>query len=357
MVQKNASVPARKPQHFLYLDGMRGIAAIFVGLLHAYEIQTHSRTDFVSAHLAVDFFFCLSGFVIAFAYGNKLGRDISKIEFLKLRFIRLEPLLLAGLLLGGFVSIVGATRGKSDFGETVIVSGLSLFMIPAGLFFGNQAFPTNRPVWSLFFEIITNIGFAYVNIRNDIVLVTCLIISAWMLIFTGWYFHDIVNIGFGTPLMFVGGFARVGFPFLAGVLVFRFGLYKDRRPIWSWAGFLALVIMLALPATNWASDLFLIILVIPAIVVAGTARANATIAPGLALLGELSYPFYLLHQPILRALDSVHAIDRFSGKHPAVSVGCALVFAAMCSLAVSRLFDIPVRRYLSARLRQSGSVR
>ena len=59
--------------HFEILDGLRGVAAIVVVVYHFMEIAiTDYNKNFLShGFLAVDFFFCLSGFVIAYAYDNR----------------------------------------------------------------------------------------------------------------------------------------------------------------------------------------------------------------------------------------------------------------------------------------------
>jgi len=59
-------------QHFLILDGLRGIAALAVVIFHFMEwVSPDIKKNFIGhGFLAVDFFFCLSGFVIAYAYDN-----------------------------------------------------------------------------------------------------------------------------------------------------------------------------------------------------------------------------------------------------------------------------------------------
>src|SRR6202789_1286699 len=50
-------------------------------------------------YLAVDFFFCLSGYVIGYAYDDRYGH-LSVAAFLRARLIRLHPMAAAGVLLG-----------------------------------------------------------------------------------------------------------------------------------------------------------------------------------------------------------------------------------------------------------------
>ena len=56
---------------FLVLDGLRGLAAIAVALYHA-GLALGVPYLTTRAYLAVDFFFVLSGFVIAHAYEDQL---------------------------------------------------------------------------------------------------------------------------------------------------------------------------------------------------------------------------------------------------------------------------------------------
>ncbi|RZK34870.1 MAG: acyltransferase, partial [Pedobacter sp.] len=88
-------------QHFLILDGLRGIAAISVVIYHFMEfiVPDYHQNFIAHGHLAVDFFFCLSGFVIAYAYDHRI-EQIGITNFLKLRFIRLHPLVIIGSVIG-----------------------------------------------------------------------------------------------------------------------------------------------------------------------------------------------------------------------------------------------------------------
>jgi peptidoglycan/LPS O-acetylase OafA/YrhL len=63
-------------QHFEILDGLRGVAALAVVTFHFMEIvfSDYSKNFIGHGFLAVDFFFCLSGFVIAYAYDDSIGK-------------------------------------------------------------------------------------------------------------------------------------------------------------------------------------------------------------------------------------------------------------------------------------------
>ena len=48
----------------------------------------------------LDFFFILSGFVIAYAYDDRWGKSMSSGNFFKRRLIRLHPMVVMGAVLG-----------------------------------------------------------------------------------------------------------------------------------------------------------------------------------------------------------------------------------------------------------------
>ena len=83
---------ASKPRYEI-LDGLRGVAAVFVLVYHLCE--THFGLE--AAHplnhgyLAVDFFFALSGFVMGYAYDDRWDR-MTTWGFFKRRLIRLHPM-------------------------------------------------------------------------------------------------------------------------------------------------------------------------------------------------------------------------------------------------------------------------
>src|ERR1700761_1809148 len=88
-------------KHYEILDGLRGVAAIGVVTFHFMEvaIADYSKNFIGNGFLAVDFFFWLSGFVIGYAYDDRIGKMGIK-EFFKSRLIRLHPLVIFGSVIG-----------------------------------------------------------------------------------------------------------------------------------------------------------------------------------------------------------------------------------------------------------------
>ena len=87
---------AAAPQRFIALDSLRGIAALFIVFYHMGDFGWVSGwTPFRSGWMLVDFFFVLSGFVIAASYGARLAQGYPRGAFLLIRLGRVVPLHLA----------------------------------------------------------------------------------------------------------------------------------------------------------------------------------------------------------------------------------------------------------------------
>jgi len=151
-------------QKFSVLDGMRGIAALFVLTRHTGNFW---GVWLFKSYLAVDLFFILSGFVIAHAYDQKLqSGQISNKQFVLIRIIRLAPVYLLALLLATTVSAsVGAVDGHAHTVSQILISALfSAFFLPSYMPGSAAFFPLIGPSWSLFFELIAN--FLYAAFRS-----------------------------------------------------------------------------------------------------------------------------------------------------------------------------------------------
>ena len=69
-----------------YIDGLRGILALMVAIMHLNKYLL-----FAGAHLAVDFFFVLSGFILTLVYTPRMA-SLSLMGFAQARLSRLWPL-------------------------------------------------------------------------------------------------------------------------------------------------------------------------------------------------------------------------------------------------------------------------
>ena len=317
--------------HYELLDGLRGVAALLVLVYHIFEgfafagatngVVSGIITTLNHGHIAVDFFFILSGFVISYAYDDRWGK-MSVGEFFKRRLIRLHPMLIMGALIGAIAfAIEGYTRwdGTTASVEWVMIALLlTMFMIPAlpGMPYevrGNgEMFPLNGPTWSLFFEYLGNICYALFMRRMStkiLVLFTLLlgIVHAWFFVgdVSG---YDMIGVGWTIDKVnFWGGFVRMLFPFSMGMLLAR-TLTPQKVKGAFWICSVMLVALFAVPyipsdggiSLNSLYEFVCIVLIFPLLVWLG---ACGTAEGGLSrinkTLGELSYPLYIVHYPIM----------------------------------------------------------
>jgi peptidoglycan/LPS O-acetylase OafA/YrhL len=154
-------------QHFVILDGLRGIAALGVVIFHFMEWVYPPDQNFIGhGFLAVDFFFCLSGFVIGYAYDDRIGQ-MGKRAFFTGRLIRLHPLVILGTVLGVigfFIDPFDTHTVLYSTGKFLLLVLCSLLLIPMSTMEDRafNQFGFNAPAWSLFWEYIANIAYAFV---------------------------------------------------------------------------------------------------------------------------------------------------------------------------------------------------
>lgn len=333
--------------HLATLDGLRGVAALAIGALHAKQILV-SFERFAHPYLAVDFFFCLSGFVIALAYERRLQGSMSLGEFAGRRILRLYPMILLGSALGGAVYLMGAMRDGGSMTQAIALTVASLALLPAGLLYGEEGYPVNAPIWSLFFELLANLCYAALVPISSRALIGAAALSALALAIVAYYSGGVAKLGFLTPLSFVGGFVRVAYPFIAGVLIFRFADLARWAvpPLVPVIGIL-LILGAPLPLAWWV-DTVLILAAIPLVVLAAVRAPAGRLGGFFYVLGAISYPYYLLHQPILRVLKHVGPFNAFTGQHPLAAIVVATVAIAIASYPVFVFYDQRIREWFGA---------
>lgn len=375
--------------HYNLLDGLRGAAALMVVWYHVFEGFSFAQltngtggdgliTMFNHGYLAVDFFFILSGFVISYAYDDRWGKAgkgrLTLGGFFKRRLIRLHPMLVMGAIIGTVTFLLqgGVKWDGTETATSMVMLALllTMFFIPAypGAGYevrGNgEMFPLNGPSWSLFFEYIGNIVYALALRRvSDKVLggIVAVVGVLW-----AWYAVTDVSgygmIGVGWTLdtpNFCGGFLRMMFPFSLGMLLARgFRPVKVRGIFWiSIAVLFGLFSVPYIPGNgniclNGIYEMFCIMCVFPAIVwlAASGATTDNTSTQVCKFLGDISYPLYIVHYPVMYLFYAWLIANGHYGLADCwpvvVMVLCINVGLAYTCL---RLYDIPVRRWLAAK--------
>lgn len=318
---------------FTALDGMRGVCALMVVFYHAFRLSPYVR--FEHGYLSVDVFFILSGFVLSFAYADKLASGFSLDAFLRARFVRLWPVLvLAAVLSGTGMLLFEYAPGFARSDPIATGAGVleNIFLIPH---FGGQglAFPLNGNLWSLFAEFWVNVGFAFVVVRlgkRDLVTIMLL---GWAFFAFEAYRAGTVDIG---PRASTAIFAipRAIPSFACGVWLHR--LWKERildrlpsvHPIvvyGLWIG----ITLLPTDRFGLGFDLVQIVVTMPLLVALLASWSGSAPAPA-TWLGRISYPLY--------ATQSIFVVglQRGAAMRGSVSLGAEIAIVAL-SLAAAAI--------------------
>ncbi len=356
-MKKLTSGILKTKQHFEILDGLRGIAALSIVVFHFMEwVYTDYSKNFIGhGFLAVDFFFCLSGFVIAYAYDDRIEKT-SVATFFKKRIIRLHPMVLIGTVLGLLGLLLDPFAGHLEYssGRLILIFICSVLLIPFPVM-GDRAFNLfglNAPAWSLFWEYIFNILYAwFLHKIHRRYLMLLAILAAVVLCFAGFKAGGLSG-GWSRDNFWDGG-ARIFFSFLAGMLIYRFNWIIKTKT--GFAGLsLLLILAFCMPSFNkytWIAELLVILLYFPIVVALGAGSVvGGKLKKLCVFLGEISYPLYLTHYAVIWIFGNY--LGKYKPAHAALAwvipTGTLLLF--MLAYLTMKWYDVPVRKYLTKKL-------
>ena len=379
---------ASKPRYEI-LDGLRGVAALMVVIFHCFETYVPNfGTQIVNhGYLAVDFFFVLSGFVIGYAYDDRWDK-MTTWGFFKRRLTRLHPMVIAGTVVGA--SLFFFSGGA--FPQTLqtpawkfflcLLMGLLILPCPNSLDIRGwgELNSFNGPQWTLTFEYIGNILYAFVfrRLPRFALGALCACCAFFTLDLTlGW---DIFNLfPEGPQYTVIGGwsltaqqiyvgFSRLLYPFLCGLLISRV-LPAHRSPsnpsgspfhlrggFW-WCS-LALVVLFSIPCLGGPKpgivdglyQAVCILVLFPLIVLIGSGSVT-TDPKSTAVckwLGDISYPIYITHYPFMyiqMGWVAEHP-DAPVWMHIAVNAGVVII-SILLAYGLFKSYDLQVRAWLT----------
>ncbi|MGE5097205.1 MAG: acyltransferase family protein [Betaproteobacteria bacterium] len=340
------------------LDGLRGILALAVVVQH-FTATSGRREVFASSVLAVDFFFCLSGFVIAHAYEAQLRAGMPITAFMARRLRRLYPLYMVGLVLGTMVvwrmHVFSVAHVPSDVAATAWLLNAMYLPFPNGMelpvhgaIIVGALFPFNNPAWSLFFEMAANVVYACVVRISNPMLLAVVALSAIGMVFAQAEYGDAP--GWGTQ-NFPGGICRTAYAFFSGVLLYRWltpGARWGRQLAIALAAAVTAMLLLPRGHGHYIEYWLTCALVAVPLVVGLAAKCDmgtGRLATWCDYSGRLSYPLYCLHYPLLMAAGTVAAT---APEYLARIVGFVVAVIAV-SHVVLVYFDEPLRARLVLR--------
>lgn len=348
-----------KPQRYVFVDALRGIAAVAV-LLHHLLLTALSGADTAGAlHAAlgrlsevlmhgVELFFVISGFVIAHSLRNHQSSGSENARFILRRQVRLDPVywaaLAAALLLSAAQAGLLAKPGDALPGAGVVL---------ANMFYAHRLLGMESMLsvsWTLCIEIQFYLFFMLVLWlchrlgRGDGSHTTPRLMAV---------------LGVGSLAAFVADPPHLGVTllpywcyFVGGYLCYVAGIQRRHRGLAY--GFVALfaLAMLALTSLALLAGLSAMAAILFA---ANRGRLAAwTLGRPVQYLGRVSYSLYLIHMPVIGVVTALGM--RLTGPSPAAHAGwvvAAGVVSIVASDALYRLVEVPAMR-AAAKIRKRG---
>lgn len=351
------SPPQAGPHRLVDLDATRGLAALLVFSSHLFFFAGAAAPGSIFSKVvhgllrrlldggaAVDYFFVLSGFVLALPATRSRDAGFSVPEFLARRVVRIMPTywvaLAVALGLRAWVNATGMATGSSSSGLLDWVTPLTPGQIfaAAGLIF--QDFDVrliNGPIWSLSVEMQISLLLPLVILAlgpRQSVAGTLGILGVSL------FFSARLQGTFLFLPLFVAGAALArhhlelvrrteALSTAATVLLFVIacGLFWNRQlqSLWAFPD----------PRQEWLSGVGGVCLIV--LVLAQKAPQWLLRNKGSQLLGQVSYSFYLIHLPILQAAEmSLQGRGLGNGVVLAVSGLFAVVGSVALYVAVER---------------------
>lgn len=356
------SEPAKK--RLVGLDGIRGLAALFVVLHHSYLVSFPGYPAItgpawagwmIYGHIAVVVFIVLSGFSLAVSPARHEWDLGGKSRFAVRRAWRILPPYWAALAFSLIIAwtLVPQPGEGEPTGKSVAIFGLLLQDV-----FGSPS--PNGAFWSIAVEAQLYVVFP---------LLLLMLRRAHALLMIASVTAVIVAIGLLSPhVSIVDKLQRLTpqFAALFAAGIFAAGILaandRIRRLPWHWlslAAFVPVLAVIVIKGSVWTIENYFWIDLALGPAIAMLLAAAATERPGwlvgfldtrpMRSLGSFSYSLYLIHAPIVVAIYELVVAPRVAHGVPALLV--TLAIAVPVSVITARLFaavfEIPFQRHRS----------
>lgn len=311
-------------RHINTLTAMRGVAAVLVVVFHYSggflpNLTPNDYTAFLSkSYLWVDFFFLLSGFVMAYVYEEEFRDRFSGTavrKFIFARFSRIYPLHLVILLAFLLLEIVKLALVAFDIGEAtfpVFQGSRSVESLASNVFLLqttglHDGLTWNGPAWSIGAEWFAYLAFPILMMG----MMNCgHLLSVVLMAGATFGLAVISGMGQNLDVTYDFGILRCGFGFMIGMLLHRFAGLARRvnlgRDIICMALLAATVTLMHLGVRDIAIPP-LFALVILSLALNDGRVASAMSHPWLLWLGAISYSVYLSHMWFLSLINVTSA--------------------------------------------------
>ncbi|PHI20703.1 acyltransferase [Lewinellaceae bacterium SD302] len=360
----------RTAKHHIYpLTSLRFFFALAVFFHHCYFITKRGEVELVrlydrffsEGYIGVSFFFLLSGFILAYNYGNDYFEAKGKtLRFYIARFARIYPLHLLTFMIMIPVSLHDLV---ADSAYVVPLRLFTQFTLTQSLTFSEEYYSTfNSPAWSISTEAVFYLAFPALIIASTriykrlgqlsyLLLILCLgLVPLGMLLTPEDWYHS---------LFYVSPLTRL-FDFLIGIFLLFAFLAGKPEAISRWlatvleiAGLSLLYLFIACSGEVGAVYRYSAYYWLPmAAVIYVFSFQRGWISVLLSgrifiILGKISFAFYLLHQPCIRYFNKFRDLF-FSYQNAYLDMLIIFCITLVTSYLVYRFFERPVNRWIRA---------
>ena len=312
----------QKRERFEVLDSFRGLCALFVVVYHLHVSDSFAEIAFFrGSSIFVEFFFVLSGFVLAHGYAFR--ENLSFGPFLSARFFRLYPLHLFMLLvfvlleLGKWSALefFGISFNNMAFTNDYALESIlpNLLLVHAWTPFTNPL-SFNTPSWSISIEF-----YMYLLLYLSLLMAGRLRMLVWGLLPPVMFYLMITGSDLLVPAVMRGLSG-----FFGGVicyLVYRRYLSRINVPVWLASLVEVALILLVIAVVQsdveyrsvWATLVFF--LTVLWFSLESGLLSTALKRDSLQFLGRLSYSMYMTHAAVIYLFTSLFLVlQKLTGK-------------------------------------------
>ena len=301
-----------RAEKILYLESLRGIAAVMVAISHFRIDSFIYQNQFIgNSYLWVDFFFVLSGFVIALNYQSKIKNFQSLFAFQAKRFIRLYPLHL--ILLFMFLGLEYLEFFKEFYTNSIGIapafSKNSISAFAHNIFLTHNLFLNtvswNYPSWSISAEFYTYFLFGVLILltRGSYKYIMWTSVAVIFLSFL-----ILLNTSMGTSQ----GIIRCFYSFFLGAIIFNINNKSSIKISTFFSYFIFTLALLGIyfsgPSQSISINILMPLVFTSLILSLLRSRADNKLIKILSLnfltfLGAISYSIYMIHAFIWRLIS------------------------------------------------------
>ena len=286
-----------------FLESIRGISALIVLLFHLKEASSSVIIQnflILNGEIFVDFFFVLSGFVIAYNYSTKINTVLDLLKFKLKRILRLYPLHILMLIIFTFLEVgkyfVSKKTGIFPSTEPFSINNINTFI--HNLTLTNGFLPVNSfnvPSWSISVEFYAYFLFSLIVllIKNQKI---CFFIFVGISLFS--FLYTINSGGTLRSMENEDGFVRCCFSFFLGAIVFNSQNYIKFNS--KHTNFLILTFLILLIISFLIKNNFMGVFLFSMILLISLGEQNNIFVKILSIkpllyLGSISYGIYMFH--------------------------------------------------------------